>query len=127
MYFTEIWRAKPLNPHQNKLAYHTTILNFIQMKINVQPINCTPRQDLLNLVDEKMNKLSHFSDRILESKVVLRIEKSENRDNKIVEVRLVIPGKDLFVKKNCESFEEGVQKVYDILQREIKEWKEQVN
>ena len=51
------------------------------MKINIQPINCTPRQDLLNLVDEKMNKLALFSDRILEVKVVLRIEKAENREN----------------------------------------------
>ena len=96
------------------------------MKINIQPINCTPRQDLLDLVDEKMNKLTHFSDRILECKVVLRVEKSESHDNKVVEVRLVIPGNDLFAKKQSDSFEEGIQKVYDILQREVKDWKEKV-
>ena len=93
------------------------------MKINIQSINCTPRQELLDLVDEKIGKLEHFSDRILEGKVVLKVEKSETHDNKVVEVRLVIPGNDLFVKKNSDSFEEGVQKVYDVLQREIKEWK----
>jgi putative sigma-54 modulation protein len=93
------------------------------MKINIQAINCTPRQDLLDLVDEKISKLEHFSDRILEGKVILRIEKSESPDNKIVEVRLVIPGHDLFVKKHGDSFEEGVQKAYDVLQREIKDWK----
>ena len=59
--------------------------------------------------------------------MVLRIEKSENRENKVVEVRLIIPGNDLFVKKQGESFEEGIQKVYDVLQREVKEWKEKVN
>jgi putative sigma-54 modulation protein len=95
------------------------------MKINIQSINCTPRQDLLDLINEKIGKLEHFSDRIIESKVVLRVEKSENRENKVIEVRLGIPGNDLFVKKNCESFEEGVQKSYDVLQREIKEWKAQ--
>lgn len=93
------------------------------MKINIQPINCSPRQDLLDLVNEKIGKLEHFSDRIIESKVTLRIEKSEDRNNKVVEVRLVIPGNDLFVKKASESFEEGIQKCYDVLQREIKAWK----
>lgn len=96
------------------------------MKINIQAINCTPRQELLDLINEKMNKLSHFSDRIIESKVVLRVETSESPGNKIVEVRLAIPGHDLFVKKHCNAFEEGIQKSYDVLQREIKEWKEKV-
>jgi len=94
------------------------------MKIHIQSIDCSPRQDLLDLVHEKLTKLDHFSDRILEAKVVLRIEKADKRDNKVVEVRLVIPGDDIFVKKNSESFEEALQKVYDVLQREVKEWKE---
>ena len=96
------------------------------MKINIQSINCTPRQELLDLINEKMNKLTHFSDKIIETKVVLRVETSESPDNKIVEVRLAIPGNDLFVKKHCNSFEEGIQKSYDVLQREVKEWKEKV-
>lgn len=97
------------------------------MKINIQSIDCTPRQDLLDLVNEKLNKVSLFSDRILEGKVILRVEKSEKRDNKVVEVRLIIPGNDLFVKKHTESFEESVQKVFDVLQREIKDWKEKTS
>jgi len=94
------------------------------MKIHIQAINCTPRQDLENLINEKLAKLEHFSDRILESRVVLRVEKADKRDNKIIEVKVMIPGNDLFVKKQCESFEEGIQKVYDVLQREVKDWKE---
>jgi putative sigma-54 modulation protein len=93
------------------------------MKINIQSINCTPRQDLLDLVNEKISKLEHFSDRIVDSRVTLRIENSENRENKVVEVKVAIPGNDLFVKKHGESFEECVQKAYDVLQRELKEWK----
>ncbi|HTJ48496.1 MAG TPA: HPF/RaiA family ribosome-associated protein [Cyclobacteriaceae bacterium] len=97
------------------------------MKISIQSIDCSPRQDLLDLVNEKLEKLSHFSDRILEYKVVLRVEKADKRDNKVVEVRVVIPGNDLFVKKTSESFEESLQKSYDVLQREIKDWKEKVS
>jgi putative sigma-54 modulation protein len=94
------------------------------MKINIQTIDFNPRQDLLDLVDEKVGKLGRFSDRIIECKVLLRVEKSDKRDNKITELRAVIPGNDIFVKKQYESFEEGIQKATEALERQIKEWKE---
>jgi putative sigma-54 modulation protein len=94
------------------------------MKIHIQTLDFSPKQDLLDLVDEKIGKLERFSDRIVESRVTLRVEKSDKRDNKVCEVRLVIPGNDLFVKKQFESFEEGIHKVSETLQRQIKEWKE---
>jgi ribosomal subunit interface protein len=94
------------------------------MKIHIQTLDFTPKQDLLDLVNEKVEKLERYSDRIVESRVTLRIEKSEKRDNKICEVRVVIPGNDLFVSKKFDSFEEGIHKVTDTLQRQLKEWKE---
>src|ERR1700733_12963223 len=97
------------------------------MQFHIQSIDCSPKLDFLYLVTEKLNNLDHFSDRILEYKVVLRVEKADKRDNKVVEVRVVIPGNDLFVKKTSESFEESLQKSYDVLQREIKDWKEKVS
>jgi putative sigma-54 modulation protein len=93
------------------------------MKINIQTLDFSPKQELLDLVDEKVGKLERFSDRIIECKVLLRVEKSDKRDNKICEVRAVIPGNDLFVKKQYESFEEGIQKAADALERQIKDWK----
>ncbi|MCU0399349.1 MAG: ribosome-associated translation inhibitor RaiA [Cyclobacteriaceae bacterium] len=93
------------------------------MKIHVQTLDFNPRQELLDFVDEKIGKLERFSDRIIECRVILRVEKSDKRDNKVCEVRAVIPGNDLFVKKQYESFEEGIQKATDSLERQIKEWK----
>jgi putative sigma-54 modulation protein len=94
------------------------------MKISIQSIDFTARQELLDLVNDKLSKIERFSDRVQEAKVVLRVEKSESRENKIFEVKLIIPGNDIFVKKNAETFEDGLQKVIDVLQREIKDWKE---
>src|SRR5688500_14506199 len=94
------------------------------MKISIQSIDFTPRQELLDQVNEKLGKIERFSDRILEAKVVLRVEKSDVRENKMCEVKLVIPGNDIFAKKHSENFEDAVQKVSDILQREIKDWKD---
>ncbi|MCS6975082.1 MAG: ribosome-associated translation inhibitor RaiA [Cyclobacteriaceae bacterium] len=96
------------------------------MKIHIQTLDFTPRQSLLDLVNEKVGKLEKFSDRIIESRVTLRVEKSEKRDNKICEVRVVIPGNDLFVKKQSESFEDAVQRVTETLERQLKDWKEKI-
>jgi putative sigma-54 modulation protein len=94
------------------------------MKISIQSIDFTARQELLDLVNDKLSKIERFSDRVQEAKVVLRVEKSESRENKIFELKLIIPGNDIFVKKHAETFEDGLQKVIDVLQREIKDWKE---
>jgi ribosome-associated translation inhibitor RaiA len=93
------------------------------MKIFVQNVGLTARQELLDLIDEKLGKLDRLSDRILEARVTLRIEKADDRSNKVMEVKLVIPGDDIFVKKQGDSFEELVQKITETLQRSVKEWK----
>jgi putative sigma-54 modulation protein len=94
------------------------------MKIHVQNVGLTPRQELLDLIDEKLSKLDRYSDRIQEARVTLRVDKAQDRNNKTIEVKLVIPGDDIFVKKTGESFEEALQKVSETLQREVKDWKE---
>ena len=42
------------------------------MKINIQTLDFSPKQDLLDLVNEKVEKLERYSDRIVESRVVDR-------------------------------------------------------
>lgn len=94
------------------------------MKIHIQNVGLTPRQELLDLIDEKLSKLDRYSDRIQEARVTLRVDKAQDRNNKTIEVKLVIPGDDIFVKKIGESFEEALQKASETLQREVKDWKE---
>lgn len=96
------------------------------MKINIQGVGVSPRQELQEMINEKLTKLDRLSNRITEAKVTLRVEKAETRDNKVMEVRLGLPGNDIFVKKQGDSFEELVQKTTDVLTRELKEWKEKV-
>jgi putative sigma-54 modulation protein len=94
------------------------------MKMNIQSVGLTPRESLVDLLQEKLDTLDRFSDRIMEAKVTLKVDKADDRQNKILEVRLVVPGNDIFVKKQGSTFEELVPKVTETLQREVKEWKE---
>ena len=78
------------------------------MKITVQSLGVTPHAPLEEHLNKKISKLSTFYDKILECQVVLRVENTNEKENKTAEIRLVVPGDDIIVKKTSESFEESV-------------------
>ena len=93
------------------------------MNITIQTPNFKADQKLLDLVTEKDEKLGQFSAHIREASVALKLDKSETRDNKICEIKLGIPGNDLFATKQCKSFEEAATKTTDALKSQIEAWK----
>lgn len=78
------------------------------MKISVQAIGLTPHQPLEEFIDKKLSKLDTFYDKILECKVILKVENHSEKANKTSEVIVVIPGDDIVVKKTAVSFEESL-------------------
>ena len=93
------------------------------MKITIQSPDFKADQKLIDFVNEKIEKLGKFSDRIHEANVTLKLDKSDPRDNKICEIRLGIPGNDLFASKQCKTFEEADAKTSDALKSQIDAWK----
>lgn len=89
------------------------------MKILIQTPGFKASKKLQNLVTEKLDKLSELYPRILEARVVLRLDKSEDQKNKICEVIIVIRGNDLFASRKTESFEESLSKVVTALKRQL--------
>lgn len=96
------------------------------MKILIQSPGVQARQELLDFIQEKVGKLERFSDRIVEARVLLKTESSSSQENKIVEITLVIPGNDLFVKRNADAFEKATLEAVEVLSRQLKEWKDKV-
>lgn len=89
------------------------------MQIQVQSIHFDADSKLIQFIEEKLQKLTTFHDRIIKGEVYLRIDKSDVMENKIAEVKLSIPGKDLFAKKQCKSFEEATDVAVDALKKQI--------
>ncbi|HEY8404065.1 MAG TPA: ribosome-associated translation inhibitor RaiA [Flavobacteriales bacterium] len=89
------------------------------MQIQVQSIHFDADVKLIQFIEEKLRKLTTFHDRIIKGEVYLRLDKSDVNENKIAEVRLSIPGKDLFAKRQCRSFEEATDTAVDALRRQI--------
>lgn len=89
------------------------------MQIIIQSPHVSPTEALTKFVKNKIGKLSHMYDRIKSAEVFLKIEKSDSADDKVCEIRLSIPGNDLFVKKQSHTFQDAVTKVVDALHGEI--------
>lgn len=96
------------------------------MKITIQTPGVKARKDLLELVDLKIQKLASMSDRLIEAKVCLKLNKSDTTENKVCEIIVMIPGGELFVRKDAQSFPEAVRKGYESIRRQINDWKSTV-
>lgn len=89
------------------------------MKILIQTPGFKASKKLQKLVTDKLEKLSELYPKILEGRVVLRLDKSEDQKNKICEVIIGIRGNDLFASRQTESFEESLSKVITALKRQL--------
>lgn len=94
------------------------------MKINLQSLKFTAREELKNFVEDKVSKLSRYDDKIISAEVTLTLEEGKNPDNKICEIRLIVPGNDDFVKKNAVTFEEAIMSAVLTLQTILQRKKE---
>ena len=96
------------------------------MDIKVNTVRFDADQKLIDHVHRKVNKLGQFFEGIIGAEVFLRLENVQDDENKIAEVKLLIPGNDLFVKKQSKTFEEAVNKAVETLNRQVTKYKEKL-
>ena len=54
----------------------------------------------------------------------MKLDNADDNQNKITEIKLLVPGGDLFVKKQSKSFEESTDLAVEALRRQVKKYKE---
>ena len=96
------------------------------MKVNLQAVNFNVDRKLVDFVQEKVDKLEKYYDKIISSDVFLKLENTSDKENKTVEIKISVPGDDFVVKKTAKSFEEGVDLAVDSLERVIVKRKEKL-
>ncbi len=96
------------------------------MNVTINSVHFKADKKLETFIKEKLQKMPGLYDGIIGGEVMLRVENSETRDNKVVEVRLVIRGNDLFVKKQSKSFEEATDSAVEALRKQLVKHKEKV-
>jgi len=94
------------------------------MEIQIQSIHFKADRKLIDHINEKVGKLNHYFEGILNSEIFLRLDKSDNAENKVVEIKVMVPGNELYVKRQCKTFEEAIDTGVDALTKQVKKYKE---
>ena len=97
------------------------------MKVNMQSVNFNADRKLIDFIQKKMDKLDTFYDKVIQSDVFLKVENTSDKENKIVEVKVNVPGDSFVVKKQCKTFEEGTDMAVSSLERQLLKRKEKLN
>ncbi len=92
-------------------------------------VKFTADQSLLDFIQAKLDKLDTFHDRIISGEVFLKLEGADSNKvkDKVVEVRLLLPGKELFVKEQDKSFECATDRIMDVLKDKLVRFKQKRN
>lgn len=89
------------------------------MNLRVQSVNFTADQKLVNFIEDRLEKLNQYYDRIINGEVFLKVDNNHTKQNKIAEVKIHIPGHEFVVKKQCKSFEEATDLSAEALRRQL--------
>lgn len=93
------------------------------MKVKISALHFSADQKLIDFATEKVNKLETFYDKIIDGEVIFKVDKSSEKENKVVEIKVNLPGKDIFAKKNAKSFEEAVDLTVEAIRRQLRKHK----
>ena len=66
------------------------------MQVKVHSIQFSADQKLVDFINQKVNKLNLFFGNIVDSEVFLKIITPNSNNNKLVEIKINVPGKELF-------------------------------
>jgi len=96
------------------------------MEIIINSVNFKTDTALEIFVKEKVSKLFNQCDNIIRANVILRETEKGNPENKLCEIRLMIPGNDHFVRKSTEVYEKSVSQAVEVLHKILRRKKRRV-
>jgi putative sigma-54 modulation protein len=92
------------------------------MKVQVHSIHFNADTKLISFIQKKLDKLETFYDRMVDGEVFLRLN-NEGVENKTVEIKVRVPGDQLFAIEKAKSFEAATDLAADALRIQLTKFK----
>ena len=92
------------------------------MRLQVHSIHFNADRKLIDFIQQRVDKLQTFYDRMVDGEVFLRIN-NEGIENKTVEIKVSVPGRKLFAKEQARSFEAAADLAIEALRNQLKKFK----
>jgi putative sigma-54 modulation protein len=89
------------------------------MKLQMHSIHFDADRKLIDFIQKKTDKLDTFYGRIIDGEVTMRLNKDETQENKLVELKVRIPGQLLFTREQAKSFEAAADMAVDAMKRQL--------
>lgn len=93
------------------------------MNVQIQSVKFDACKQLIEFIEKKLAKLDRFAENAMGADVILKLDKDNERGNKIAVVTLHIPGGDLRVEEQARTFEEAIDNSLDVMKRQIEKAK----
>jgi putative sigma-54 modulation protein len=89
------------------------------MVIDFQTTNFKSDVKLRDFIREKLQKFDKYYSKIINATVYLKVNKSSDKQNKTVEIKINLPESQLFVEENDRTFEAATDRALESLKNQI--------
>jgi putative sigma-54 modulation protein len=89
------------------------------MQVTFQAVHFTADQKLKDFISERLEKLTKFFPKIIDATVYLKLESHGQIKDKVVEVKLAVPGHTLIGTNIDKTFEASFDDAIDSIRRQL--------
>jgi putative sigma-54 modulation protein len=90
------------------------------MQVTFQAVKFSADQKLKDYITDKLQKIERFYPKIIEAMVYLKLENSGQVKDKVVELKLNVPGSTLITTSTDKTFEAAFDDALESLKRQLK-------
>lgn len=90
------------------------------MQVTFQAVHFTADQKLKDYINDKLQKLVKFYPKILQATVYLKLENTGQVKDKVIEVKMNVPGSTLIASNSDKTFEASFDDALDNIKRQLK-------
>lgn len=94
------------------------------MQVTFQTVHFTADQKLKDYIVEKLQKLEKFYPKIVETTVFLKLENSGQVRDKVIEIKMNVPGSTVISTQTDKTFESAFDEALEITKRQLKKLNE---
>lgn len=93
------------------------------MNITFQAVNFKADRKLIRFITDKVSKLDHFYDKIIDAVVYLKLANTPDKSNKTMQLKLNVNSGTLYVDETDISFEAACDKSIDSMRNQLMKFK----
>ncbi len=96
------------------------------MRVHVEATNFVVDSKLVEFAEKKISKLQEHHQDISSAEVIFKVENFKGLENKLTEIIMKAPGMNAVAKKTYKTFEEGVDKCLEAIDKQLSKNKDVV-